>query len=273
MMRAGALRGSCALLCYVDHSERFERSQPRRPVAAFSGQPFPDHVTRALEGHARRVGFTSPYWLSKAAIRSHRVMLRPNVDGVPVCMDEAASRPTEMFHAETIDAGDMNAFLAEYPIPEPAADSNGGGIALGVPPPERDANGAPSQPWLYRSGKWRRLGHAGAALALKQFRNTHGLRSDIWLSEETVRTAGLRPIPGAHAIPVHEQAPTLFYNAEQTTMAPERFAPPYNAESGTRAVVAASASAVADDEAAVTIADASRIAHRLQRRAHLQRMK
>jgi len=224
--------------CYTDHAARYNASRPRRPVAAFTGAVFPEHVTRALEGASRNAGYASPYWLTKANVRQHRVPLRPGQTGTAVCIDQTATKPTELYHAEHLDAADVAAFLAEFPMP--GSDVHSIGMS---PPPDAHPN-QPHCPWVFRGERWRRVSHLAAVQAMRNFRNAHGLVSDIWVTVEAVAAASLKPVSGAHPIPVHEQPATVFYNAEQTTLPPERFAPPYAVPGHGRA---ASASAVAAD--------------------------
>jgi hypothetical protein len=255
-----ATRGIC---CYVDHARAYAATRPRRPVAAFTGLAFPEHVTRALEVRAGQAGYTSPYWLSKAALRQNRVPLKDNQTSVAVCMDPIAATPIEVFHAEMLQAAQASAFLQEYPVPDPT------GPAPFQPPPTKDHMGGPYYPWVYRSMKWRRVAHQGAVAAMRQFRTQHGLKSDIWLTVESVQMASLLPLPDAHSIPINEQPFTLFYNAEQSTYAPERFAPPYCPEATAAGGKATAAAASVDDGFDVStvpsVLESSRIAQRLGR--------
>ena len=216
------LRSTRAILCYTDHSALYKAKQPRRPCAAFTGLGFPEHVTLALEGASRNAGYKSPYWITKAAARQHRVPIRQGQTGTGVCMDASSARPTELYHAEHIADGDITSFMAEFPLPGKDVHF------IGTPPPPDAHVNQPHNPWLFRNDKWRRVSHLAAVQAMRSFRNTHGLISDIWLSVDTVKQASLAVRRGAFPIPIHEQPATLFYNVEQTTLPADRFAPPYN---------------------------------------------
>jgi hypothetical protein len=215
------LRRTPLAMCFVDHAAHYSATRPRRPCAAFTGQAFPEHVTRSLEIHAQRAGFASPYWITRAVVRQHRVPMKPDQSGIAICMEEKAIAPIEVFHAEHVHPSELLAFLSEVPVPDPL------GPQPFRPPSDRDAHGGLNLPWLLRDHKWRRVSHTGAVAALRRFRVSQGLTCDIWLSSDSVASAGLTLLGGAHSIPVNEVPSTVFFNVEQSTYAIERFAAPY----------------------------------------------
>ena len=211
MTRPALARATAPLLCYPDHSSRYAAMVPTQPTAAFTGLTLAPHLRLALQRHAAKMGYHSPYWLSRSQIKQKSVLLKPGQTGILLPAENHGNINLRVCNFGDLPDADTRYFFQDVSVP---ADHT-----------------AANKPYVYKGGKWKQPGDQGSLKALQLVREARGFPSNLWLSRDEAISMQMEPKDDASFVSIVDGSTTTLFNADQTTLNPDRFVPAYRAPS------------------------------------------